>query len=254
MSPENIRALEPKEQSGSRPRCLLLTDGDDRAVAARLHALVSPFATITAGKHRWAPGGFARPREIELDKAEGFLEPKVRRILREWWLAKPLPISKTPTWDIVASADVQGKEGLVLVEAKAHHAELSIEGKEKRSPLNDASIAGCIMEASHALNVIGSGWNLSCASHYQLANRFTWAWKLATLGIPVVLLYLGFLKADEMASPSRRPILDEDNWRSLMSEYGRGLVPESAWSSAIDVGGVPLIGLRRVTHIDLPES
>ena len=33
----------------------------------------------------------------------------------------------------------------------------------------------------------GLQWGLSRDDHYQLSNRFAWCWKLATLGIPVVL-------------------------------------------------------------------
>lgn len=31
-----------------------------------------------------------------------------------------------------------------------------------------------------------------------MSNRFAWAWKLATMEVPVVLVYLGFLNATEM--------------------------------------------------------
>ncbi len=33
---------------------------------------------------------------------------------------------------------------------------------------------------------------------YQLCNRVAWAWKLADLGVPGVLVFLGFLNATEM--------------------------------------------------------
>ena len=53
-------------------------------------------------------------------------------------------------------------------------------------------------EANQALNQTLPGWALSSKRHYQLSNRFAWAWKLADLRLPVVLVYLGFLKANEM--------------------------------------------------------
>jgi hypothetical protein len=31
-----------------------------------------------------------------------------------------------------------------------------------------------------------------------MSNRFTWAWKLAEFGKPIILIYLGFLACDEM--------------------------------------------------------
>jgi hypothetical protein len=58
------------------------------------------------------------------------------------------------------------------------------------------------------------GWTLSRDSHYQLTNRFAWAWKLASMGVPVVLGYLGFQGAAEMK--------DREN-RSLITPTGHAL-------------------------------
>jgi hypothetical protein len=44
-------------------------------------------------------------------------------------------------------------------------------------------------------------WHISRDSHYQISNRFAWSWKLTQLGIPVVLVYLGFLNASDMPMP-----------------------------------------------------
>ena len=54
-------------------------------------------------------------------------------------------------------------------------------------------------EANAGLRKLPTGqWALSTRHHYQLSNRFAWSWKLAMLGVPVVLLYLGFLNAQDM--------------------------------------------------------
>ena len=50
-------------------------------------------------------------------------------------------------------------------------------------------------------------------SHYQLANRLAFKWKLATLGIPVVLLY--FTGRDEGIADAGEPILDDAHWQAL---------------------------------------
>jgi len=47
-------------------------------------------------------------------------------------------------------------------------------------------------------------------SHHQLANRLAFTWKLATLGIPVVLLY--FTGRDEGIADAGEPILDDAYW------------------------------------------
>ena len=45
----------------------------------------------------------------------------------------------------------------------------------------------------------GKLWGLSRDHHYRFSNRFAWSWKLATFGLLAVLVYLGFLNAQEMA-------------------------------------------------------
>jgi hypothetical protein len=64
---------------------------------------------------------------------------------------------------------------------------------------NHDKIGSAIRQANTNLNLISPGWNLSGDLHYQLSNRFAWSWKLASLGIPVVLVYLGFLNANDMS-------------------------------------------------------
>lgn len=248
---ERIRALGDKERRGSRPRCLLLTEGADDVVVARLNALLAPAARIVAGRHVWAPRGFAAPKELELDKAVGFLPEEHRRALRRWWLAVDKPVSHLPNWDLLATAQIAGREGLVLLEAKAHHAELSAGGKAPSHPDNDARIAANIDEASAALKEVSSGWAITSERHYQLANRFAWAWKLALSGVPVVLVYLGFVGAEEMTDRGR-PIADDADWAGMMAAYGKGIVPEAVWDAPLDIGGTPLIALRRALRIDLP--
>jgi len=248
---ERIRELPAKEQRGSRPRCLLLTEGTEAAVAERLNLLLTPAGYVDPGRHVWAPRGFDAPWEMELDKAVHFLPEELRRDLRQWWLAVDKPVSRLPSWDLLATAEIGGREGIVLVEAKAHAAELSAVGKPPSHPANDARIANNIAEACAGLNSASAGWAITSGSHYQLANRFAWGWRLAQAGVPVVLVYLGFLQADEMVDRGR-PILNQSEWVRLMEDYGKGAVPESAWAAPLDIGGTPLIALRRTLRVDLP--
>ena len=67
---------------------------------------------------------------------------------------------------------------------------------------NHNQIGDAIQQANHGLEPLLPGWDLSRDSHYQLSNRFAWSWKIASMGVPVVLVYLGFLNADEMDAPS----------------------------------------------------
>ena len=79
----------------------------------------------------------------------------------------------------------------------------------------------------------------------QLSNRFAWSWKLAMLGVPVVLLYLGFLNAQDMQDDEDL-FQSENDWRHTMLDYCRGVVDESCWERTLNVEGVPLIPLVRV--------
>ena len=63
---------------------------------------------------------------------------------------------------------------------------------------------------------------------YQMANRFAWSWKLVSLGVPVVLVYLGFLDATEM-SDLGDPFRERADWVSYVRDHSKGKVPEDAW-------------------------
>ena len=73
-----------------------------------------------------------------------------------------------------------------------------------------------------------------------------WSWKLASLGVPVVLIYLGFLHAGEMADKGN-PIEDSEAWSRMVKAHSQGLVPETAWDTWLRVNQTPMgILLRAV--------
>jgi hypothetical protein len=249
---EKIARLPKKERRGSRPRCLVLTEGAPREVAGRLNELLHPFATIDPGFATWMPRGFGHPAEAELTKQGTFLTSVQKEAVSSWWLARRRG-ARTPTWDFASPALIEGREGLVLIEAKAHENELDPLGKrkdEKSSPENHKKIGEAIAQASQALSALSLGWNLSRDHHYQLANRFAWGWKLASLGIPVVLVYLGFLEAREMEAQGL-PFRDEAHWRETVLQYSRESIPAEVWGKPLKVGGIPLVAMIRSTRVDL---
>ena len=111
-------------------------------------------------------------------------------------------------------------------------------------------IARGIVEASDGLaSATGKPWGLSRDHRYQLSNRFAWSWKLASLGMPVVLLYLGFLNAQDMADDG--PLFrSEGEWTRVLRDHSRGAVDETCWGEWLDIAGTPLIPLIR--GIDQP--
>jgi hypothetical protein len=116
------------------------------------------------------------------------------------------------------------------MEAKAHEDELDWLGKwlspsaKVASKENHAKIASCIHEANAALNKLCDGlFNINVSSHYQLANRLTYAWKLAALGLPVVLLYLGFTGDTNIGADHFR---NDPHWQRVMGGYLQGIVSQ----------------------------
>jgi len=241
---EKSISFRDRELSGSRLRCLILTSLPKRQVAECLSELISPWGEVDATRHVWFPKGLRAPDEIQLTYSNGLIEEALGSSLSKWWL-EVATRANTPNWDLASTCTIGDKEGILLVEAKAHSDELSEDGKgPPKTPnghRNHIRIGDAIGEACEGLNAISGGWALSRDSHYQLCNRFAWSWRLAVEGVPVVLVYLGFLGADEM----RRPWHDARAWRTEVLDYSRGIVPEDAWENQINVGTSSIVPLIR---------
>jgi hypothetical protein len=215
--------------------------------------MVAPYAVVDPARHVWAPKGFSDPAEGKLGGTAPFLSGTQREEISSWWLAVRHATANTPNWDIISQATIGGREGLILVEAKAHDQELVKEESGKRSkPVpspgsasNHERIGTCIEEARRSLSsASGVAWNLSRDSHYQLSNRFAWSWKVTTMGIPVVLVYLGFLNAEEMKDRGI-PFENHEQWKHLVESQSQTLFPTAVWGKAWSVNGVELIPLIR---------
>ena len=224
--------LNRKERTGSKPRCHWLTHGVPGQVAGRLNALAEPWGYVSADDF-WMPEGFRRIEEGQLDKAANLLPKQDRDELRRWWLAVSRSSARTPHWDIACTCTLNGRRGLLLVEAKAHTEGLKIEDHVMARGLNRERIAQCIGEANVSLaNQTELHWTLSHEHRYQMANRFVWSWRLTQLGYPVILVYLGFLKTEEMQTP----LNDHAEWESLVKSYSHPLFPTEVWHRPLVVG------------------
>ncbi|MBN2465424.1 hypothetical protein JXD38_07350 [candidate division WOR-3 bacterium] len=70
------------------------------------------------------------------------------------------------------------------------------------------------------------------------------------MGIPVVLVYLGFLHAVEMEDQGE-PFASADGWRTAVLEYSQGIVPGAAWNEQpIATSKAPFYALIRSIDID----
>lgn len=253
---ELMARLRRSQQTGSKPRCHLLTHGTREQVAARLTALIAPFGVVSADD-AWMPSGFTDLDEAQLHDAPRLLQPAISSQLCSWWLAVRGHQSRTPNIDLASTCRIGETRGLVLIEAKAHTRELRAEAIGKRLDLpvtvnsrrNHVRIGACIEDASLALSgATGLSWALSRDWNYQMANRFTWAWKLTEMGVPVVLVYLGFLGAREMASqePGKETAAFEthQHWREEVLAHSQCIVPQDIWDREWTCHGqsfVPLI-------------
>lgn len=236
-----------RENRGSRARSLLLTDRGRAEVAEELTCLTDGWAAVDAVQDFWIPRGSENTAEAKIGETPGFVpNPDAAELLR-WWLAAPATTDGTrraniPNWDIASTAHISGRPGLLLVEAKAHAGELGESGTQLRSDASADSIANhqrigdAVRQANDGLQAAtGLTWGLSRDSHYQLANRFAWSWKIASLGVPVALVYLGFIDAAEMGGNGRMLIGSQNAWEDIVEHYAKGTVPESIWNATIQV-------------------
>mgnify|MGYP001332177423 CR=1 FL=1 len=235
---------------GSRFRCLLLTHQGRRECAHDLSKIISPHGEVSSDD-LWMPNGFTSPQEAELRSTDRLVDSRQCKLLQTWWLAvKKNP--RTPSWDIASRAAIKTPEGnrpgILLVEAKAHEGESKgmKDVCDSENSSNRESIASAIHEANTGLaNCLPGRWALSPKSHYQLANRFAFSWKLAELGVPVVLVYLGFLNASEMENGKRKLWKTHDDWERWLRDYSKAAVPESVWGNTVMINGTPFTPLIR---------
>jgi hypothetical protein len=250
-----IKELTPDRLRGSLLRCLLLTGQRPDRVVGQPTSLVHLPNVVISSDDFSMPRGLKDYEESTLVDSSHFLSAEKRKALKEWWLIKPRG-AMLPNWDIASTCRIGGARGLVLVEAKAHDNELSEAGKSNpttaNSRLNHAQIQRAIDQANSGLNEILRGWALSRDSHYQLSNRFAWAWKLATLGVPVILVYLGFLNATEMLDQGER-FDSPEAWQICIRDHAQGIVPEGAWDRKVHIGGTPVWFLIRSMQLKLEE-
>ena len=259
--PDFLQRLRPNERRGSKPRCHQLTHGGPEEVAARLTDLIQPWGHVRPND-QWMPRGFDDLEEAQLHNAPRLLPTEMGQVLKTWWLSVCSPTSRTPNLDIASTCSVGDRPGLLLVEAKAHDQELTKEetGKRLTSPVsanarrNHVRIGACIQEANLVLaDATGQPWAMSLEWNYHMSNRFAWAWKVAELGVPAILVYLGFLQAGDMEKDGE-PFADHAEWERLVRSHSAPLFSRDIWNQSWSVGGHALIPLIRTATVALDEA
>lgn len=256
-----VSLLPPKARRGSKARCHLLTHGPRDLVAAKLTALIKPWGVVRAADH-WMPRGFEDQDEAQLGKAVGLLGQEHCETIQSWWLAAPTATSQTPNWDIASTCMIGGKKGILLIEAKAHDQELLREGAGKslksaasrNSQLNHDRIGKRISEANAGLaKETGLQWRLSRDQSYQMSNRFASSWKLTTMSFPVILVYLGFVRAEEMRDRGK-PFKNTSEWDRVVRAQSGALFPDEVWNREWRIGGETLVPLIRSYELGIDHA
>jgi len=223
---------------GSRLRCVLLSGLAAPKLKMQLTRMIS---TANAKDPKveirddfvYYPQGYKASNEVRLGDASPLLDDNRRKALIKWWLDIEKDTSRqTPNWDFACSALIHDEPGLILIEAKAHMDELihtdpcKAEDEKSRDAIKLA-----IEWTNKQLNGLKLGrFAMDIHTHYQISNRFAWSWKLASLGVPVVLIYLGFLHTTEM---KKRILESHDDWVKIMRDYSKDLVPEQVWGGKL---------------------
>ena len=86
-----------------------------------------------------------------------------------------------------------------------------------------------------------------------MSNRFAWAWKLTELGVPVVLVYLGFLGCDDMAKDSA-VITTDAEWERLVRTHSAAIAPPEVWNHAWQLHGRAFVPLIRALNVPLQPA
>ena len=228
---------------------------------ADLSAMCEPSRAIVTPDDTWLPKGFASPAEARLSSFGPAQLPGVLdwARLRSWWLAHTRG-ANTPNWDIASTCHLAGKRALILVEAKANVPELSAAGKPLKEGCSQASadnhehIGTAIAEARTALASICPEIRISRDAHYQLSNRIAFAWRLASLGLPTILVYLGFT-GDGGIADAGEPFKDAGHWKDTFLDHIREVVPETLLNRQVDCGAAPfwlLVRAREVMQSSTP--
>ena len=72
-------------------------------------------------------------------------------------------------------------------------------------------------------------------SHCELSDRLAFTWKLASLSIPVALLYL-CVAGDERIRDAGVPFADDADWQAAFGDYAFGTVPHEMLERRLDGG------------------
>lgn len=149
------------------------------------------------------------------------LSEQLRKTLTKNNTAIPIEVEQ-------AAWTVRDENGNILyIIEKNSGSSLNIYGK---ATPNYVRIGKALDEAGEALSKItGKQVNITHKmrhTHFQLANRVAFSWKIASMGVPVILVYLGFLRDKTLGDEKRYPPFENDNdWKRELRKYMGEYIP-----------------------------
>lgn len=225
-------------------RCMLELISSTNYIS-KMNSILEHAGAIIGSADTFMPKGLHDHTEAELKDFLGeHFSPELGNEIRNWWLAKSDQNTTTPNWDLVSTCTINNQKGVILVEAKAHHKELNGESKGKQlkkdasqdSLANHAKIGITIEEANAGINKIIGGVSISRDKCYQLSNRVAHAWWLANHDIPVVLIYLGFLNAEDMNYGGRKLFKNHEDWETCFIDHAVKVGADRILDKSVDCG------------------
>lgn len=235
-------------EKGSQRAMLKLIESDH--FLSSINNLIKPYAEITVYDN-WMPKSLHNDKEAELKNFLKYnFDPQMYNKIVSWWLHVD---TTTPNWDLVSTCTIDGKRGILLVEAKAHEKELNEESHEKRlkadatndSKKNHERIGLAIQLANEGIKKSGFDISISRDNCYQLSNRVAHAWWLANQGIPVVLMYLGFLDCQDMNDGKNKLLNSPEDWEDCFLKHAKQVGVNSIIDKWVDCGESKFITISR---------
>lgn len=227
--------------AGSRKCILELLSSDN--YLSHINSIIQDISVIITTNDIWMPKGLDDPKETQLkDFLKANYNPAYSEDIIKWWLHVD---ATTPNWDLVSTCTIEGEKGILLVEAKAHCDELNEETKGKpfnktnaseNSRKNHIKIGDAIDQARSEINRTLTKVSISRDNCYQLSNRIAHAWWLASKGIPVVLLYLGFLNAEDMNYGGRVLFKKPADWEECFMNHAKQVGVDKIVEEWVDCG------------------
>ncbi len=231
------------ELKGSK-RCMLELISSTNYIS-KMNLILEPTGGTIGPTDTFMPKGLHDHTEAELkDFLVGPFSSDLGTEIRKWWLAISTQNTRTPNWDLVSTCTINNQKGVLLVEAKAHYDELKYEskGKQLKKDASQDSIAnhdriGLAIDGANAgIETVKSGVSISRDKCYQLSNRVAHAWWLAKHDIPVVLIYLGFLNAEDMNYGGRKLFKNHKDWETCFINHAMKVGVDSIVDEPVDCG------------------